>query len=44
MIEDNTTWYLGTVGSGTSYKLANIQILICQDMLKVQMLKLAYSV
>ena len=22
MIEDNTTWYLGTVGSGTSYKLA----------------------
>ena len=22
MIEDNTTWYLGTVGNGTSYKLA----------------------
>ena len=22
MIEDNTVWYLGTVGSGTSYKLA----------------------
>ena len=22
MIEENTTWYLGTVGSGTSYKLA----------------------
>ena len=22
MIEDSTTWYLGTVGSGTSYKLA----------------------
>ena len=22
MIEDNTTWYLGTVGSGNSYKLA----------------------
>ena len=22
MIEDNTTWYLGTVGSGTSYRLA----------------------
>ena len=22
MIEDNTTWYLGTVGDGTSYKLA----------------------
>ena len=22
MIEDNTNWYLGTVGSGTSYKLA----------------------
>ena len=22
MIEDNTTWYLGTVGSGSSYKLA----------------------
>ena len=22
MIEDNTTWYLGTVGRGTSYKLA----------------------
>ena len=22
MIEDNTTWYLGTVGEGTSYKLA----------------------
>ena len=22
MIEDNTTWYLGTVGGGTSYKLA----------------------
>ena len=22
MIEDNTTWYLGTVGAGTSYKLA----------------------
>ena len=22
MIEDNTTWYLGTVGHGTSYKLA----------------------
>ena len=22
MIEDNTTWYLGTVGYGTSYKLA----------------------
>ena len=22
MIEDNTTWYLGTVGSGTSYKLS----------------------
>ena len=22
MIEDNTTWYLGTVGSATSYKLA----------------------
>ena len=22
MIEDNTTWYLGTVGSGASYKLA----------------------
>ena len=22
MIEDNTTWYLGTVGKGTSYKLA----------------------
>ena len=22
MIEDNTTWYLGTVGSGTNYKLS----------------------
>ena len=22
MIEDNTTWYIGTVGSGTSYKLS----------------------
>ena len=22
MIEDSTTWYLGTVGSGTSYRLA----------------------
>ena len=22
MIEDNTTWYLGTIGSGTNYKLA----------------------
>ena len=22
MIEDNSTWYLGTVGNGTSYKLA----------------------
>ena len=22
MIEDSTTWYLGTVGNGTSYKLA----------------------
>ena len=22
MIEDNTTWYLGTVGNGASYKLA----------------------
>ena len=22
MIEDSTTWYLGTVGSGSSYKLA----------------------
>ncbi len=22
MIEDSTTWYLGTVGDGTSYKLA----------------------
>ena len=22
MIEDNTTWYLGTVGDGNSYKLA----------------------
>ena len=25
MIEDNTTWYLGTVGSGTNYKLAKYQ-------------------
>ena len=25
MIEDNTTWYLGTVGFGTNYKLAKYQ-------------------
>ena len=25
MIEDNTTWYLGTVGSGANYKLAKYQ-------------------
>ena len=25
MIEDNTTWYLGTVGHGTNYKLAKYQ-------------------
>ena len=25
MIEDNTTWYLGTVGIGTNYKLAKYQ-------------------
>ena len=25
MIEDNTTWYLGTVGSGVNYKLAKYQ-------------------
>ena len=25
MIEDNTTWYLGTVGRGTNYKLAKYQ-------------------
>ena len=25
MIEDNTTWYLGTVGSGTNYRLAKYQ-------------------
>ena len=25
MIEDNTTWYLGTVGNGTNYKLAKYQ-------------------
>ena len=25
MIEDNTTWYLGTVGEGTNYKLAKYQ-------------------
>ena len=25
MIEDNTTWYLGTVGVGTNYKLAKYQ-------------------
>ena len=25
MIEDDTTWYLGTVGSGTNYKLAKYQ-------------------
>ena len=25
MIEDNTTWYLGTVGLGTNYKLAKYQ-------------------
>ena len=25
MIEDNTTWYLGTVGYGTNYKLAKYQ-------------------
>ena len=25
MIEDNTTWYLGTVGGGVSYKLAKYQ-------------------
>ena len=25
MIEDNTTWYLGTVGEGANYKLAKYQ-------------------
>ena len=25
MIEDNTTWYLGTVGGGANYKLAKYQ-------------------
>ncbi len=35
MIEDNTTWYLGAVGKWriiTNWQ--NIQILVCQDMLR----------
>ena len=40
MIEDSTTWYLGTAGSGASYKLAKYKdVSMSRICLQIQMLK-----
>ena len=35
MIENNTTWYLGTVGEGANYKLAKYQDVTCKSLTTV---------